>query len=40
MAGHPGGKIADQDRGTPGPGAMPARLVRPVTGCFRRSGIL
>jgi hypothetical protein len=40
MAGRPGGKIADQGRRPPVPGTMPARLVHPVTGCFRRSGIL
>jgi hypothetical protein len=36
----PGGKIADQGLGRPVPGSMPARLVHPVTDCFRRSGIL
>src|SRR5256885_7280936 len=40
MADRPGGKIADQGLGRPVPGSMPARLVHPVTDCFRRSGIL
>jgi len=40
MAGRPEGKIADQGPGPPVPGSMPARLVHPVTDCFRRSGIL